>query len=140
MIDSYSSITWCWINVLTHLLSFWIRKLHWNQSNCSVVYWFVYWSRWDDWIILKSLRKEMLKFASNVEILAWLKCHCIERSKTRKIDFCASNLLDNSDYSILTNLKLRCSSSFACLLIRVASWTLCVFETKASLSCHLLSS
>ncbi len=61
--------------------------------------------------------------------------------KLEKIDFCASNLIDISDYSIFTNLNLRrLSSFFACLLIRVASWTLCVFETKASLSCHLLSS
>ncbi len=124
------------LNTLSQL---WI-KLNWNQSNLSIVYWLVYWSRWDDWIILKSLHKEMLKFASNVEMLAWLKCDCIERSKTRKIDFCASNPLDDNDYSIFTNLNLRCrSSSFACLLIRVASWTLCVFETKAFLSCHLLS-
>jgi hypothetical protein len=120
----------------------WI-KLNWNQSNLSIVYWFVYWavysSRWDDRIILKSLHKKMLKFASNAEMLAWLKCERIERSKTRKIDFCASNSIDISDYSILTNLNLRrLSSFFACLLIRIALWTLCVFETKASLSCHLL--
>ncbi len=74
-------------------------------------------------------------------MLAWLKCGCTERSKTRKIGFCALNSLDISDYFILMNLNLRrFSSSFACLLIRVASRTLCVFKTIASLSCHLLSS
>jgi hypothetical protein len=97
----------------------WI-KLNWNQFNLSIVYWLVYWSRWDDWIILKSLHKGILKFASNAKMLPWLKCDCIERSKTRKIDFCASNSVDISDYSISHN-----ASQFASFFI-----IFCVFTNS----------
>jgi hypothetical protein len=63
----------------------WI-KLHRNQSNLLFIWSSIHsnWSSWDDWITLKSLRKEVLKFASNAEMLA-ISC-MIEMQLHREVE------------------------------------------------------